>query len=493
MKIFNAEQIQKWDAYTMAHEPVASIDLMERAAQSCTEWLTEKGIAEKPVKIFCGKGNNGGDGLAIARQLIEAGCDVRVFIIELGVKGTNDFQTNLAKLHAVNANIFFIQSAEFFPEITGNEMVIDALFGSGLNRPLKELYAETVKYINAHAKTVVAIDVPSGLFLDRSSKGNVVIEAKYTLTFECLKLCFLVAENEKYFGNIVVLNIGLHKDYPATVETVFYLTTPPLVKKIYRPRKKFTHKGTYGHALLFAGNKGKMGAAVLCAKACLRTGAGLLTCNIPEDEFTIIQTAVPEAMVIKRDDKTHYQKYTVVGAGPGIGTEEFTAKLFHQFITSFHKTMVLDADALNILSENKEWLSLLKDVILTPHPKEFERVFGTCENDFERIDKALEFSEKHKLVIVLKGHYTLIAYNGKGYFNTTGNAGMAKGGSGDVLTGMLTALLSQNYKPLDAALLGVFLHGLAGDIALKKQSTESMLPSDLIENIGKAFKEVAGF
>lgn len=493
MKIFNAEQIQKWDAYTIMNEPVASIDLMERAAQRCTEWLTENEFAEKPVKIFCGKGNNGGDGLAIARQLIERGCDVQIFIVELGVKGTNDFQTNLARLHVVNANIFFIQSADFFPEITGDEIVIDALFGSGLNRPLKELYAETVKHINAHAKTVIAIDIPSGLFLDRSSKGNVIIKAQYTLTFQSLKLCFLVAENEKYFGNVVVLNIGLHKDYPATVETVFQLTTPHLIKKIYRPRKKFTHKGTYGHALLFAGNKGKMGASVLCARACLRTGAGLLTCSIPEDVFTIMQIAVPEAMVVKRDDKTGYQKYTVVGAGPGIGTEENTAQLLHQLINSFSKPMVLDADALNILSQNKEWLSLLKEVIVTPHPKEFERVFGNCENDFERIDKALQFSKRYKIVIVLKGHYTLIGFNGNGYFNTTGNAGMAKGGSGDVLTGVITALLSQNYKPFEAALLGVFLHGLAGDIALKKQSAESMLPSDLIENIGKAFKKIAGF
>ena len=236
-----------------------------------------------------------------------------------------------------------------------------------------------------------------------------------------------------------------------------------------------------------------MGASVLCARACLRTGAGLLTCSIPEDVFTIMQIAVPEAMVVKRDDKTGYQKYTVVGAGPGIGTEENTAQLLHQLINSFSKPMVLDADALNILSQNKEWLSLLKEVIVTPHPKEFERVFGNCENDFERIDKALQFSKRYKIVIVLKGHYTLIAFNGYGYFNTTGNAGMAKGGSGDVLTGVITALLSQNYKPFEAALLGVFLHGLAGDIALKKQSAESMLPSDLIENIGKAFKKIAGF
>lgn len=490
MKILNAGQIQQWDTYTIEHEQMASIDLMERAAKCCTDWLIEKEFSEGPIKIFCGKGNNGGDGLAIARQLIEAGYHPQIYIVELGIKGTTDFQINLSRLHALTADIFFLQSAEFFPTISPDDIVIDALFGSGLNRPLKDLYADVVQYINDNAKTVISIDVPSGMFLDKSSKRNVVIRAHFTLTFECLKLCFLVAENGLNCGNVVVLKIGLHKEYLSTIDAVFNLTTFDFVKNIYQPRKKFSHKGTYGHALLVAGNKGKMGAAVLCARACLRTGVGLLTCAIPEDEFVVMQTALPEAMATPRNE-VDIKKYSVTGIGPGIGADEESVDLVHSVIRSSKKQMVIDADGLNILSKNTAWLKLVDKGVLTPHPKEFERLFGEYDNDFDRLYKAIDLSKEYPFVIVLKGHYTLIAFKGKGYFNTTGNAGMAKGGSGDVLTGIITSLISQGYEEFEASVLGVYLHGLAGDLSLKKQSVESMLATDLIENIGPAFKVIA--
>lgn len=488
MKIFSAKQIHDWDAYTIEHEPIASIDLMVRAAMACTDWITEHSLQQHQIKIFCGKGNNGGDGLAIARQLINIGAEPLVYILEFGAKGTDDFQSNLATLHQLTKNIFFIQSKEFFPLLNKGDVLIDALFGSGLNRPLEGLSAELIQHINEAYTKVIAVDIPSGLYLDKSSKGNTVIEAAHTLTFQSLKLCCLMAENTKWLGELHVLPIGLNDDYESETATNLELITAKQIAEIYKPRKPFSHKGTYGHALLIAGSKGKMGATVMAAKSCLRSGVGLLTCILPEEERGIMQTSVHEAMIYT-EEKIDYTKFTTVGIGPGIGTKDDGVKKVEELLHEFKKPLVIDADALNIIADNKELLNKIPEgSIITPHPKEFDRLFGESANDFERMSKALELSKQYQFVIVLKGHYTLTAYKGKGIYNTTGNSGMATGGTGDTLTGILTSLLAQHYSPIDAALLGVYLHGLCADVALETQSEESLLPTDMTEHLGKAFK-----
>ena len=488
MKLLSSQQIHEWDAYTIEHEPVASIDLMERAARRCTDYIFDQQLIHEHIKIFCGKGNNGGDGLAIARQLIEAGMQPAIFILEFGAKGTEDFQVNLHRLHQLTSEIYFIQSKEFFPEINKNDLVIDALFGSGLNRPLKDLSAELVQHINQFNARVVSIDVPSGMFIDKSSKGNAVIKATYTLTFQSLKLCFLLPENADMFGIVGTLDIGLHPVFLETVDTTLQLITKEQIQSYLKPRTPFSHKGTYGHALLVAGNKGKMGAAVLAARACLRTGVGLLTVSVSEEGLNIMQTAFPEAMCTIRDETVEWKKYSSIGTGPGLGTHDDAKQLVQLILKNYTQPVAIDADALNIIAANKEMLnSIPAGSVLTPHPKEFERVFGAAENDFERIQQALQLSQQYPFIIVLKGHHTFIAHSGKGWFNTTGNAGMATGGTGDVLTGIITSLLAQRYEPLHAALTGVYLHGLAADIALTQQSLQSLLPSDIIRAIGESY------
>ncbi len=499
MQIFSAEQTRLWDEFTIRNEPIPSIDLMERAATRCVEWLETHQYLDRTFIIFCGKGNNGGDGLVIARLLSERECHVSVNILEFGHKGTDDFQLNLARLHQTAVEIRFIQSEAHFNPIPKEYVVIDALFGSGLNRPLEGLTVKLIEHINNSGAEIIAVDIPSGLYVDKSSAGNAIIRATYTLNFQSYKLAFLVAENEPYMGTVQLLDIGLHPDYLHQTESRFTLTDTAVIRSIFRPRKKFAHKGNFGHALLIAGSEGKMGAAVLAARACLRSGVGLLSVHIPGCGYTVLQTAVPEAMVITDEDDRknttlpdELSKYTVIGTGPGLGTHKKTKELIQNLLQQYRQPMVLDADALNILAAEQSLLgSLSPHSILTPHPKEFERLFGASANDFERIHLACTKAAQYQVVIVLKGHYTFIALpDGKGYFNATGNAGMAKGGSGDVLTGILTALVSQRYTSEDAAVLGVYLHGLAGDIAADVFSLQAMLPNDLIHFLGKAYLDI---
>ena len=494
MKIYSAAQIKEWDKDTITHEPINSIDLMERAAEKCTEWITLNQPAENYL-IFCGKGNNGGDGLAIARMLSEQQKQVDVYILEFGKPGTDDFQENLRRLHSTNAVIHFIQNETLFPVLMKGVIVIECLYGTGLNRPLDGLSALLVHYINQLKACIVSIDLSAGMFVDSSSIGNTIIEATITLTFQTTKLCFLLPENEKYTGEVVVLNIGLHNGFKPSGKVPFQLVDSALTTKIYIPRKKFSHKGSFGHALMIGGSRGKMGAAILSTKACLRSGAGLVTSCVPEGGLPVIQSAVSESMAITFEDleMEEWDKYQSIGIGPGLGTEHEAVHLFRKCIASFKKPLVIDADALNILSKHPAFFELLPPgSILTPHPKEFERLFGPTNNDFKRIDLALQSASEHKIIIALKGHHTFIACpDGKGYFNSTGNPGMATGGTGDVLTGILTGLLAQGYSPENAAVFGIYLHGLAGDLAAIKISQEALIAGDLIQNLGKAYLTIS--
>ena len=497
MQILSAEDIRRWDEYTIHHEPISPVDLMERAARACVKWLEQCPWQGMPFHIFCGKGNNGGDGLAIARLLAQRGQTVTVHILEFGHIGTESFQTNLARLHQQpGVDIRFIQDESHFHPFGGDDVLIDALFGTGLNRGLEGVTAALVNHINHSGRPVISIDMPSGLFADRSSRGVTAVEAEYTLSFQCYKLALLLPENEKQVGEPVILDIGLHPDFAAMHYSSFEWLDAAMAKTIYRPRSRYAHKGQMGHALLVAGSFGKMGAAVIAATACLRSGAGLLTCHIPGSGLSTLQTALPEAMVLTDFNSSYVTKletdssqYDAIGVGPGLGTAQETRQMLRDLFDSWRGPLVLDADALNNMSQQPGLLQLLPaGSILTPHPKEFERLFGPSADDFERLEKALAQAKALRSVIVLKGHHSFIATpEGKGYFNSTGNPGMATAGSGDLLTGILTGLLAQGYQSVEAALLGVYLHGRAGDLAAALWSEEAMIASDISHQLGAAF------
>lgn len=497
MKIFSATQIKKWDAFTIAQESIHSFDLMERAATACYRWLVHNNFADKHFCIFCGKGNNGGDGLAIARQLIQNNCRVTVYILEFGKIGSDDFQINLERLHEYSTDIHFIQSPDFFPALHKDDIIIEALFGTGLNKPLDGISGALVKHINQSNSTTISIDIPAGLYADQSSAGNTIVLANHILSFQNFKLAFLLPENEMYCGEVHLLDIGLHKDFETTEPADFELIDKRMIKSIFKPRTKFANKGTYGHAALLCGSYGMMGAAVLSSQACLRSGVGKLTTYIPQCGYSILQSAIPEAMCLVAGEEyllsaTGIEKFDAVGIGPGIGLHDSHIKLLNEVFSQINKPMVIDADALNIIAQNP---ALLKSVpagsIITPHPKEFERLFGKTENDFERLQLALNKAKEFNIYIILKGHYSFISTNeGKGFFNSTGNAGMATAGSGDVLTGIITGLLAQGYNALQASMLGVYLHGLAGDVAASKFSQEAMISSNITDCLGDAFKQI---
>lgn len=501
MKVLNVQQLKAADAYTIKHEPVAAIDLMERAAQQCVDWLLKHPIFETPISVFCGKGGNGGDGLAIARLLAANSIEATAYILESGKKGTAEFQTNLERLHASPVSLNFIQSEKDFPQLFEKSILIDALYGFGLDRPLDGLSAALVRHINLSGAEVISIDLPSGLFADGPSVGNPIIRATHTLTFESYKRALLVAENAPYIGKVHVLKIHLHPAFLENLNTDFEIIDEVLIKKLFKIRNRFAHKGTFGHALIMGGSYGKTGAVVLATSACLRSGAGLVTAYIPACGYAILQTAAPEAMTITDNNERFLSQplsetdhFNAIGIGPGMGTEDATGNMLYVIIERYKKPMVLDADALNLLSKLPQLLpQLFQNTILTPHPKEFSRLFGACTNDFERIDLAKKKAVELNIIIILKGHHTLIALpDEKSFFNSTGNAGMAKGGSGDVLTGVITALLAQGYPAADAAILGVYFHGLAGDFAAQASSQEAMTASDLVTHLADVFLKLNG-
>ncbi len=502
MKILNAQQIKACDAFTIKSEPISSIDLMERAANACTRYLLKKFTDEHEFIIFCGKGNNGGDGLAIARHLLVRSFNVKVFVIEHSEKASDDFSANLTRLKEQKAEaVTHIENKNDLKKIKfSSAIVIDALLGSGINKSLSGILEDTVNLINEHKNFVISIDVPSGLFIDTGNKEeDVIINSGITLTFQQPKLSFLFAQNQKYVPAFEILDIGLDKNFIAQQSSPYYFVRKEDLKVLIKKRNKFSHKGNFGHALLLAGSSGKMGAAVIAAEACLRSGAGLLTVHVPKCGVQILQAAIPEAMVSADENENLITtfpkagKHNAIGFGPGIGTEKDTAQVLKQIFNYSIPAMVLDADALNILSENKTWLSFMPEAtILTPHVKEFDRLTEKHENDFDRLKTAIQFSLKHNCIVVLKGAFTqTIMPDGNVFFNSTGNAGLAKGGSGDTLTGIILGLLARGYNAPQAALIGVYVHGLAADYAIKKASVESILASDVIRKLPKAFLKLS--
>ena len=498
MKIYRCDQIKHIDEYTIASEPVPSIDLMERAASKLFEWYTGKFERSRRIMIFAGPGNNGGDGLALARMLEQNRYETGVFFVHFSENTTADWQINRKRLERETGVPFtVIKESDEFPLVNHDDVIVDAIFGSGITRPPQGLASDIIGLINDSPATIVSIDIPSGLFgeVNEHIRTHNVITADYTLSFQFPKLAFMFPEIAKYAGEWSVLPVGL--DF-STMDTPYALLERKIIARLLKNRSKFDHKGNFGHGLLIGGSYGKMGAVVLGAKAALRTGAGLITCHIPSSGNVIMQTAVPEAMIINDHSGNIVSQigdisgFDAIGVGPGMGTDVLTCATLSEFLKNYTKPLVVDADALNILSLNKEWINLIPaGTILTPHPKEFERLAGKTADSFARLQKQIEFSANHNCIVVLKGAHTSVSEpDGRVWFNSTGNPGMATAGSGDVLTGMILSLLAQGYDPADAAITGVWLHGLAGDIAAGRSGYEAMIASDIISEIGPAFKRL---
>lgn len=490
MKIFNVEKIREADEITISRQGITSYELMERAGNEAFLWI-KNAYPDKETcfHVYCGSGNNGGDGLIVARLLHEDGYAVTVHTVSN--KASEDYKKALQ--NAVNKQVVITENL-VIENLNRKTVIIDALLGTGISREPEGKYLEAIELINASNAIVVSIDVPSGLFLDRPTK--LAVKSKIVLTFQFPKYAFYLNGNYDFFNNIEVLDIGLDKEFISRENSDIIFINKKEANSRYRHVPFYAHKGTMGHAMVIGGSYGKIGAITLAARAALKTGSGLVTAYIPECGYNILQTAVPEVMVITNGEKhiskvTFDIKPTVIGIGPGMGLNEETQQAFHQLLQLQSTPMVIDADALNMLAANKEWL---KDVpensVLTPHPKELQRMIGDWQDDFEKINLVKAFSKQYKVVMVLKDARTMVVYGDKIYINSTGNAALATGGSGDVLLGIITGLIAQGYSTVDAAVFGVYLHGLTADIGAAEMSKQAFTASSIIDYLGKAFLQI---
>lgn len=491
MRIITAEEIREWDAYTIIKQGITSLELMERAAGACSEHLLESDLSGE-ILIFCGPGNNGGDGFALARLLHQKKIDVQVIEVwDNHAKRSEDNKTNRERL-TKNVNCLPLHAFLKAYKQEKEPIIIDAIFGIGQNRALSGIYKQAVEWINLNSKKIISIDLPTGLFDVCHNPENPAIQASRTLTFETPKLPFFLPENEKYLGEWIILDIGLDKPFLQTKMSRFFYLTQKEIEASKLTRKKFAHKGSFGTAFLFAGQVGMCGAATLAAKACLRVGAGKLIIRTPKDCMHILQSSVPEAIcdpdtnedVLSScpSDLTPYQS---VGIGPGIGKSPLTKALVWKLLRNGVPNLVLDADALNIIAEEGWQNSIPPGAVLTPHVKEFERLWGNSADHFQRIMLASAKSVEQKIMIVLKGAHTVILCpDGTVTFNSTGNPGLAKAGTGDVLTGMITGILAQGYELSVGVKRAVFLHGHLADQLALNRDPESILASDLVNYIG---------
>ena len=463
MKVFSKEQIYQGDKITEEKQSIPSTELMERAGNQIFNWmhLRMQG-AQVPIHIFCGIGNNGGDGLVLARHLITHGYNVFTYVVNCGNSRSEDFLASYDRVKEVTKTWPSLLKCETdFPKIHPDDIIVDAIFGIGLNRPVDDwIKALFEKFIVSKAFTL-SIDIPSGLYTDKPVDDiNGVVKANYTLSFQSPKLVFFLPETADYIGQWEVVDVGIDRDYLMTTETEVELISKNEVLPMYKPRKKFSHKGDFGHGLIIGGSYGKIGAVHLASKATLSVGAGLVTAYLPTCGYTVLQTSLPEAMVITdKDEKIVTDinfniKPTAIGVGVGLGSDEFTIKAFETFLKANKQLLIIDADALNIVSKKKTILKYIpENSILTPHPKELERLIGKWENDFEKLKKTKAFSLKHKVIVVIKGAHTITVQGDKLFINVTGNPGLATAGSGDVLTGIITGLICQGYTEIEAALI----------------------------------------
>ncbi len=497
MKIFSAAQLNEADKITTEKQQLSSEALMERAGMQLFNWLHQRlDGAPVPIRIFCGIGNNGGDGLVVGRLLIEYGYNVVVYIVNCSDKRSKNFLLNYDRIKNITKEWPILMTSEAdFPEINDEDIIVDAIFGIGLNRSPDGWVKKLIQYLNKTNAFKLAIDIPSGLFANKGLKDReAVLQANHTLTFQTPKLAFFLPQTASFVPSFDILDIGLDAEYIQNTEPMAQLISKAEAQRFYQPRNTFDHKGTYGHALIVAGSYGKMGAAVLSVTSAFKIGAGMLTAYVPECGYNILQTSVPEAMVITDAEDDYISnikidfKPSAIGVGMGLGKNIATAEALKKLFQKNDIPFVIDADALNIISENEDVLKLLpKNSILTPHPGELKRLIGEWEDDYQKIEKAIEFSNKHQVVLIIKGAYTITVYGEKLYLNTSGNPGMATAGSGDTLSGIITGLLSQGYDPLLASVFGVYMHGSAGDIAAAQLDYEAVMASDIIDAISKAY------
>ena len=498
MKIFSREQLAQIDRQTILDEPISEIDLMERASKALAEWLTACYPVYTRVAVMAGAGNNGGDALAVARMMAEQNYPVTVFLPDLSRQRSEASRINLERLQDQSlVTIVELNDRIIFPSLDKFNLLLDGLYGCGLNRPLEGFVSRVIDWMNHSGVEIVSIDLPSGLFCDgNGSNFGFMVRATHTLTLEFPKLSMFFRENERFFGSWEIIPFGTSARAVKETMTNLYFTDEKFVASILKKRTIFSHKGSCGHGLLISGSRGKYGAAQLAAKGALRAGLGLLTVHMPESAGIMLQIALPEAMSILDRNKEYItelpdlKKYTAIAAGPGIGVEAATRDVIRQLIEQTKVPLVLDADALNILAENPAWLKELgPNTILTPHPVEFDRLSGiVSRTEEDRFLMAEQFVNSYGVVLILKGAYTRLFFpDGTIFFNCTGNPGMATAGSGDVLTGILLGLLCQGYTPKEAALLGVFLHGRSADLRVQSTSQESLLASEIADYLGDAF------
>ncbi|SEO89081.1 NAD(P)H-hydrate epimerase [Mucilaginibacter gossypiicola] len=483
-----AEQIREGDAYTIANEPISSVDLMERASRAFVGWFANHfPDRNQGITFYCGTGNNGGDGLAIARLLCEHHYNkLNVVVARFSGKVSDDFNTNLQRIKKTCVKLSELAKGE---EILADDsqVIIDALLGSGLNKPLSGDYERLVKYINGLERTVVAVDVPTGFFSEGEvAKDAIAIKADLVITFQQPKINFLLPESAPYINCWEAVNIGISEKFVQGLHSPYQFVEEKDIRQMLKPRRRFSNKGTYGHALIVAGQAKTMGAALLSSSAAAHAGAGLTTACIPEGGLTALNSYLPEIMAIVRSGNQlpdiEWDKFSSIAVGPGLGKDDDSLSLLKAIVKSYKKPMVIDADALNLLAENKE---LLKELpagsILTPHMKEFDRLFGEHTNWWQRLQTALKKAKELNLCILLKNDYTIVATpDGTAYFNSSGNAAMASGGMGDVLTGIIAALLGQKYSPQQACIIGAYIHGKAGDELALPNRMHVVLPGKLI-------------
>lgn len=504
LPLYPAKTIKDWDAFTIKHEPVGSADLMDRAALACMEWLVQRFPVNRVMHIVCGNGNNGGDGLALARMLFHSGYEVHVYL-QADAQRSDDNQLNLVRLKNFRfREIHLLNDRSVLPS-DDSGIIVDAIFGTGVRSGLQGFWKEIIEQINQSACRVISIDIPSGLPADPETvyaenddlKPETIVQADHTLTFQLPKRSMLMVGLGNYCGAIHVLNIGLSSEFPVPEQQKeYYIEGASALYKIFRKRPSFTHKGDYGHVLLIAGNKGTCGAAALAAKAAIKSGAGLVSVASDAACAGMIQQSAAEIMLYtgSLENLKGSHKFTM-GIGPGMGTDQIDlAKLQVLLKHCMGRPVVMDADAITLLAKHKTELNLPENSILTPHPAEFDRLVGPSLNGWQRLRKASDYAVKHQVILVLKGAHTVIcAPDGKQFVNSSGNPGMATAGSGDVLTGIITALLAQKYEPLEAAILGVYCHGKAGDLAAETLSQTGMTASDIIAFLNPVFREFENY
>jgi len=498
MKLFSAEQIYAADKFTIAKQKITTDELMERSAVQIFNWMHLR-MQGAPVKIhlFCGIGNNGGDGIALARHLQEHGYNIAVYVVNYSTKRSKDFLINLDRLKARKIWPNFMDSDCEFPEIGVDDIIVDAIFGIGLNRAPADWVGKLIAHLHNSKAFILSVDIPSGLYADRvPKKQDAVVKANFVLSFQAPKLVFFLPETGIFIDQWEVLDIGLDAEFLTKEETRYTLIGKNEVLPMYIPRQKFSHKGTYGHALMVGGSHGKIGAVKLASAAALKIGAGLVTTYVPNCGYQILQTSLPEAMVLTDGEKTLSKidftiSPTILGVGMGMGTEPETIKAFITFLKLNKMPLVIDADGLNILATDIALCSHLPaQSVLTPHPRELERLVGKWKDDFDKLKKVKALSKKYDCVVVIKGAHTITVYKENGYVNTTGNPGMATAGCGDVLTGVITGLIAQGYEPLHAAIFGVYLHGKSADLQIEKTGYQALIASDVAEGLGAAFLDL---